>query len=1141
MGHRNRARARRFGRSSAIGVELLESRCLLSITIQFDYTYDNTGFFAPGSPARSVLEQAGQYLGSHLNDHLLAIPANPGTGNSWTASPFDPRNINASLSIPDLPVPADTIIVYAGASALPSGVVGFGGTGYSSFGSSAWNDLVAARGQAGALATPRTDDGTWGGAVTFDVNTSFGFANLGSPPVSGKTDFLAVALHELGHVVGLVPGSSDYGLVNPSNNTFLGKHSDAAYGGPVPLDPLDVHWASGTMSFGSPAIMDPEVAFNPQGAKYTSLDWGGLEDTGWETDSFQVSNSPSMATTGTGFPVAISVVDPDGLVDTAYTGTITLSLANNPSGAILGGVRSAPVVNGVATFSGLTLDQPGSNFTIMASGTDDTPPVVTNPFNVTLSSQATKLVLSTPPISSVAAGAPFGLTISAENVASQVDPNYNGPVTLMLQGSTGATLGGSLTVQAKSGVAMFSGLTLNKVGTGYVIKATSGTLPSISTSGIAVTPGPVASYGLAQSNGGQAIENVPFSVTVTAFDTFSNLVTNYAGTVHFSSTDPLATSTLPANYTFVPSDQGVHVFPSVVLKTLGAQTLTVTDQSNPLATGKTQVQVNPPATSKTTLIAIPSAPTYGQSVEFQATVTPGVVNGTVTFLDGTAILGTAQVVLGQATFSTSKLAGGSHSITATYGGSLDGTIGSSPSAALPIAVKVATTTATLTSSTGSTSPNRSVTLAVVMTPISTSLAFPSGTVKFFDGTVLLGTIPLNASGQASLVAPSFTLGTHSITATYSGDSNYATIKSAATSVYSGDGLKDDFDGDGKADLTYFGVIPGTKLYGFTILTSSSGFNPAKAIVWDNNGFGYGNSASIPVPADYFGDGKSAYAVWQPDGHGYMELYAISSANPAKGIAIDFGLTTDLPVVGDVDGDGKADFGVYGYYPGVGYRFDFLLSSRTSTAYPFGFDPNQRFIFDNYGHGAVYGSPTATPVVADFDGSGHAGLGVYLPTGTTSTFYYDNFAIPKGTGFVVDPPETFSMVRTFGYSTDVPMAVDYDGDGKADLAVYGLDPKTGRYRFEVLLSSTNFNTTNYVYFDNGGNGYGYSATIPTMADYEGTGLDDFGVYQPDGKGGATFYYQIRANNQGKVYDVVPSSADLPANGPTYLLARRVRGQ
>jgi Bacterial Ig-like domain (group 3) len=448
-------------------------------------------------------------------------------------------------------------------------------------------------------------------------------------------------------------------------------------------------------------------------------------------------------------------------------------------------------------------------------------------------------------------------------------------------------------------------------------------------------------------------------------------------------------------------------------------------------------------------------------------------------------------------------------------------------------VSIPSTTATL---------HQSITLSVTVSAPA-GFAVPVGSIMFFDGATPLGPATLNASGKASLVVSTLGLGQHSITASYAGNSSDVATTSTATPLYVTDLVKEDFLGDGKDDLTYFGIIPGTGgLYGFTTLTAASGFNPAKAIVWDNNGHGFGNSASIPVPADYFGDGRAAYAVWQPDGHGYMELYAISSVNPAHGIAVDFGLTTDLPVVGDVDGDGKADFGVYGYYPGVGYRFDFLLSSRTSTAYPFGFDPNQRFIFDNYGHGAVYGSPTATPVVADFDGSGHAGLGVYLPTGTTSTFYYDNFAIPKGTGFVVDPPETFTMVRTFGYSTDVPMAVDYDGDGRADLAVYGLNPITGTYRYDVLLSSTNFNTSEDVYFDNNSAyGYGYSASIPIMADYEGTGHDDFGVYQPDGKGGATFYYQIRANNQGKVYDVVPSSVDLPVSGPTYLLARRVRGQ
>jgi uncharacterized repeat protein (TIGR01451 family) len=615
-------------------------------------------------------------------------------------------------------------------------------------------------------------------------------------------------------------------------------------------------------------------------------------------------------------------------------------------------------------------------------------------------------------------------------------------------------------------------------------------------------------------------------VTPTAVGTF----TDSASVTDTSPLDPNSNNnTASASATVVPppsADLGVTIAGPATVTTTGklSYTVTVTNHGPNSASGSVL----------TDTFTLPSGASITTETPSQGTVT--IAGDTITATLGTiASQATATLTLDVTTTSS-----GTFVDTASVLSSTADPVPGNNSATLTTPVQGQGSIATTTSSSAATL-HQSVTLSATFTP-PPGFAVPAGSILFFDGATSLGSATLNASGKASLVVSTLGLGQHSITASYAGNSSDVATTSTAAPLYVTDLVKEDFLGDGKDDLTYFGVIPGTGgLYGFTTLTAASGFNPAKAIVWDNNGHGFGNSASIPVPADYFGDGRAAYAVWQPDGHGYMELYAISSVHPSEGIAVDFGLTTDLPVVGDVDGDGKADFGVYGYYPGVGYRFDFLLSSRTSTAYPFGFDPNQRFIFDNYGHGAVYGSPTATPVVADFDGSGHAGLGVYLPTGTTSTFYYDNFAIPKGTGFVVDPPETFSMVRTFGYSTDVPMAVDYDGDGKADLAVYGLDPKTGHYRYDVLLSSTNFNTTKDVYFDNGGFGYGYSATIPTMADYEGTGLDDFGVYQPDGKGGATFYYQIRANNQGKVYDVAPSSADLPVSGPTYLLARRVRGQ
>ena len=65
-------------------------------------------------------------------------------------------------------------------------------------------------------------------------------------------------------------------------------------------------------------------------------------------------------------------------------------------------------------------------------------------------------------------------------------------------------------------------------------------------------------------------------ITVTALDQFGNTAIGYTGTVHFTSTDGGAV--LPADYTFVPADQGVHVFSSsVTLVTPGSQTLTATD------------------------------------------------------------------------------------------------------------------------------------------------------------------------------------------------------------------------------------------------------------------------------------------------------------------------------------------------------------------------------------------------------------------------------------------------------------------------------------------------------------------------------------------------------------------------------------
>jgi hypothetical protein len=83
------------------------------------------------------------------------------------------------------------------------------------------------------------------------------------------------------------------------------------------------------------------------------------------------------------------------------------------------------------------------------------------------------------------------------------------------------------------------------------------------------------------------VHGVAFNVTVTARDSFGNQATGYTGTVHFTSSDSAGTvngaSILTYTYTFLPGDNGAHTF-SVVLNTVGTQTITVSDPGPPLLT-----------------------------------------------------------------------------------------------------------------------------------------------------------------------------------------------------------------------------------------------------------------------------------------------------------------------------------------------------------------------------------------------------------------------------------------------------------------------------------------------------------------------------------------------------------------------------
>jgi hypothetical protein len=73
-------------------------------------------------------------------------------------------------------------------------------------------------------------------------------------------------------------------------------------------------------------------------------------------------------------------------------------------------------------------------------------------------------------------------------------------------------------------------------------------------------------------------------------------------------------------------------------------------------------------------------------------------------------------------------------------------------------------------------------LSFAATVSSTSAGAPdaTGSVSFYDGSALLGSVPVNGSGQASLSTAGFSAGKHTVTATYAGGSNYASGSASAT-------------------------------------------------------------------------------------------------------------------------------------------------------------------------------------------------------------------------------------------------------------------------------------------------------------------------------------------------------------------------
>src|SRR5439155_141384 len=171
------------------------------------------------------------------------------------------------------------------------------------------------------------------------------------------------------------------------------------------------------------------------------------------------TGQPSNTVAGAAINPAVQVTARDGQGNkaTRVKGRVTVAMGTSPTGGTLAGTATVAAVSGVATFSGLSIDQALPSFPPRRSSDLLADPTSTA-FNITAGS-ATQLVFTGQP-SNTAAGAAItpAVQVTARDGQGNTATGFTGNVTVAIgTNPSGGTLAGTATVAAVSGVATFSG------------------------------------------------------------------------------------------------------------------------------------------------------------------------------------------------------------------------------------------------------------------------------------------------------------------------------------------------------------------------------------------------------------------------------------------------------------------------------------------------------------------------------------------------------------------------------------------------------------------------------------------------------------------------------------------------------------
>jgi hypothetical protein len=486
------------------------------------------------------------------------------------------------------------------------------------------------------------------------VNTGAGAEMTPGPQVTAKDSFGNTVTTYTGAVsIGITSGTGTGGAVL-SGQTVVGAVAGVATFSGLSINLVGTGYTFTATAAGlSNAV---STAFSIGAGSATQLDF---------------TTQPTATTAGSSISPAIQVAarDGQGNIVGSFTGNVTLAITGGTgtSGANLGGTLTQAAVNGVATFANITIDSAGTGYTLTATSaglSND----ISSAFNINAGT-ATHLVFTTQPSTTTSQSSISpAVQVTARDALGNRATSFSGMVGVALGGGTGgAVLSGTTSVAASSGIATFSNLSVDLVGTGYTLTATSGALTQAVSTGFNITPGTATQLVFTQqpSNGTAGTPIAP-AVTVTARDAAGNVATGFVAAVTLTITPGTGTGGAVASSNVVGAVSGVATFSNLSINLAGtAYTLdATTGQGGVTGSTSTAFDIVAGAAASLQFSAEPSgSQTAGISLAPEIEITARDNQGNV----ATGFAGTVTLTITDGTGTGGAMIQGGTSVAATTG------------------------------------------------------------------------------------------------------------------------------------------------------------------------------------------------------------------------------------------------------------------------------------------------------------------------------------------------------------------------------------------------------------------------------------------------------------------------------------------